>query len=342
MPFEIIRNDIVRMETDAIVNAANSSLRPGGGVCGAIFRAAGYQALDDACREVGHCDVGSAVITPGFDLPAKYVIHAVGPIWQGGSRGEAKLLESCYKSAMALAEENGCDSIAFPLISAGIYGYPKEEALQIAVSAIRKYLETSELSVHLVLFDRDSFRLGEEKLGKIQKYIDERYTEKKLASGRFTTEASLWRKQAREQENLADYCIAAPMSMGAAPKKRKLQELVDNLDESFSRRLLRLIDEKGMTDVEVYKRANLDRKLFSKLRKDDYSPGKSTVLALAIALRLNLDETVDLLRCAGFGLSRSSKSDVIIEYFITEGIYDIYEVNEALFAFDQKLLGVGA
>lgn len=336
MPFEIIRHDIVKMDTDAVVNAANSSLLPGGGVCGAIFRAAGYERLDAACAAIGHCDPGRAVITPGFDLRAKYVIHAVGPIWQGGSRGEAQLLASCYRSAMALAVENGCESIAFPLISAGIYGYPKEEALQIAVDSIRSFLDGNDLSVYLVLFDRGSFVIGEEKLGPIQRYIDDNYT-KAHAMGRNGLEGSARRKQLHEQAEEIDCIYSIAMS-----SPRRLEDLVNHLDDSFSAMLFRLIDEKGMTDVEVYKRANLDRKLFSKLRKDSYCPSKPTALALAVALKLNLDETKDLLGAAGFSLSRSSKFDVILEYFITEGIYDIYEINEALFAFDQKLLGVSA
>lgn len=340
MPFEIVRNDIVKMNTDAVVNAANSSLLPGGGVCGAIFRAAGYEKLDAACSAIGHCAVGSAVITPGFDLPAKYVIHAVGPIWHGGRAGEAELLAGCYRSALQLAVDNACESIAFPLISAGIYGYPKAEALRIAVDTIREFLSENELRVVLILFDRASLLIGEEKLGPVRAFIDENYI---LANEvpRPMSELRAHRKQAREQPKCT-FADAAPMSCGAAPKNRRLEELVNHLEESFSAMLFRLIDEKGMTDVEVYKRANLDRKLFSKLRKDSYNPGKATVLALAIALRLNLDETKDLLRRAGYGLSHSSKFDVIVEYFITEQIYDIYEVNAALFAFDQKLLGVSA
>lgn len=332
MPFSLVRNDIVNMRVDAIVNAANSSLAPGGGVCGAIFAAAGRTALEKACRAIGHCDVGSAVITPGFDLPARYVIHAVGPIWQGGSRGEADLLHSCYTRALHLARENGCESIAFPLISSGIFGYPKPQALRVAINAIEEFLLKYEMQVYLVIFDRAALLISERLYENIQHYIDDRYVELRA----FPRQAAEALPHARQRAEQADLPLAAPC---ATPGKRSLDDLLGHLDESFSRMLLRLIDEKGMTDVEVYKRANLDRKLFSKIRKEGYNPSKQTALALAIALRLNLDETKDLLGRAGYALSHSNKFDIIIEYFIEEGVYDIFEINEALFAFEQRLLG---
>ena len=332
MPFSLVRNDIVNMRVDAIVNAANSSLAPGGGVCGAIFAAAGRTALDKACRAIGHCDVGSAVITPGFDLPARYVIHAVGPIWQGGSRGEADLLHSCYTRALHLARENGCESIAFPLISSGIFGDPKPQALRVAINAIEEFLLKYEMQVYLVIFDRAALLISERLYENIQRYIDDRYVELRA----FPRQAAEALPHARQRAEQADLPLAAPC---ATPGKRSLDDLLGHLDESFSRMLLRLIDEKGMTDVEVYKRANLDRKLFSKIRKEGYNPSKQTALALAIALRLNLDETKDLLGRAGYALSHSNKFDIIIEYFIEEGVYDIFEINEALFAFEQRLLG---
>lgn len=339
MPFTIIRNDIVKMHCDAIVNAANSSLLPGGGVCGAIFRAAGYEKLNEACRQIKHCNIGDAVITPGFDLPAKYVIHTVGPIWQGGHSGESDLLKKCYYSTLELARKTGCESVAFPLISSGIYGYPKDEALRIAVDSIKNYIFNYDINVFLVLFDRDSFILGEQKLGKLQRFIDERYVSKNRIHGRSSVDIRAKAKQKYEQQCYESVVCDMAQPLIMAPNKRRLEDLIQNMDESFSRMLLRMIDEKGMDDVEVYKRANIDRKLFSKLRKDGYQPSKSTVLALAISLKLNIDETIDFLKSAGYSFSHNNKSDIIIEYFITEKIYDIFEVNEALFAFDQKLLG---
>lgn len=339
MPFTILRNDITKMPVDAIVNAANSALAPGGGVCGAIFAAAGYEPLDRACRQLGHCDVGQAVITDGFSLPAKHIIHTVGPIWRGGGQNEAALLRSCYQQTLRLAEREGCQSVAFPLISAGIYGYPKQEALRIAVDTIREFLNDSEMQVYLVLFDRSVVVLSQRLMGSIQSYIDDHYVDQHKLE-RSQTEAVVQKQQIWEQQETA---MACPQAAPAAPKpekhRRSLKDLLGHMDDSFSALLLQLIDQRGMTDVEVYKRANIDRKLFSKIRKNSYTPSKQTAIALAIGLRLNLDEANDLLSRAGYTLSNSSKFDVIISYFITEEIYDIYEINEALFAFDQKLLG---
>ena len=336
MPFELIRGDITALRVDAIVNAANTSLAPGGGVCGAIFSAAGYDAMERACRAIGYCGVGQAVATEGFALTARYVIHTVGPIWQGGGQGEAALLRSCYLNSLLLAEKKGCRSVAFPLISAGIFGYPKREALEIAVGAIREFLREHEMYVCLTVFDRSAAVLSEALMGGVRSYIDEHYVQAHTGP-RGAMEPLFQRRQLAEQS--LPSAQQAPMSACPAAPRRSLEDLLRHVDDSFSQMLLRLIDEKGMTDVEVYKRANLDRKLFSKLRKKGYSPSKPTALALAVALRLNLDETRDLLGRAGYALSHSSKFDVIVEYFIVEGVYDIYEINQALFAFDQRLLG---
>ena len=330
MSFTVIHGDITTMATDAIVNAANSRLAPGGGVCGAIFYASDYHKLDLACRKIGHCPVGQAVITPSFGMPAKYIVHAVGPIWQGGQQNEAKLLRDCYTSSLNRAKQHGCTSIAFPLISAGIYGYPKEEALRVAVDAIRAFLDDNEMTVYLVLFDRRAVVLPQAQRADVQAYIDDHYVERFEQEPVRRNEAAVMNEQLSEQ--------AVMMSMRALPT-RSLEDLVSHLDDSFSAMLLRLIDERGETDAAVYKRANIDRKLFSKIRKDSYKPSKQTATALALALRLDLDETVDLLGRAGYALSRSSKFDVIILYCIENQLYDIYEVNEILFAFDQKLLG---
>lgn len=331
MPLYFVRNDLVCMETDAIVNAANTSLAPGGGVCGAIFQAAGYARLDAACRALGHCAVGDAVVTPGFALKARYVIHTVGPIWQGGGQHEAQLLQSCYRRSLELAVQQGCASVAFPLISAGIYGYPKADALRIAVQTIAAFLLEQELVVYLVLFDRDAVQLGKQLSASLQQYIDDHYIQER-SSRRIREEAHLQRLQLAEQAALAE---------DATPVGCSLEEAMQQLEETFSQRLLSLMAEKGMTASEVYKRANLDRKHFSKIRLDrNYQPKKTTVLALAVALRLNLSETKAFLQTAGFALTHSSKLDVIVEFFITQGCYDIFEINQALFKKDQHLLGL--
>lgn len=324
MPLEIVRHDITKMDVHAIVNAANPQLRMGGGVCGAIFKEAGREKLQAVCDEIGYCPVGQAVITEGFDLPAKYIIHTPGPIWNGGTHNEAEQLKDCYKKSLELAAAHQCESIAFPLISTGIYGYPKNEALQIAVTTISEFLMKSEMYVYLVVFDKNAFSLSQKLFVSIEEYIDEHYVEE--------AEKNFIR---RIEEN---YALQSESVQESA--RYSLIEVINDLDETFSERLLRFIDEKGMTDVETYKRANIDRRLFSKIRNEvGYTPKKKTVIAFAIALRLNVDETNDLLSSSGYTLSRSSKFDVIIEYFINERTYNIHEINEALFTFDQQLLG---
>ncbi len=336
MPLKIIRNDIIKMPVDAIVNAANTALKMGGGVCGAIFAAAGAEKLQKDCDQIGKCAGGEAVITNAYNLPSRYVIHTVGPIWQGGSHGEAHLLHNCYTNSLTLAWQHECQSIAFPLISSGIYGYPKDQALQIAISAISEFLLNYEIMVYLVVYDKKAFVLSTKLSSAIEKYIDDNYIEEHRLSQRRRGIEPYEIQQLEEIHERFDTCASMP----AAEVKPSLEDLVNQLDESFSQMLLRLIDEKGMTDVETYKRANIDRKLFSKIRSTKgYNPSKVTAIAFAIALELNLDETSDLLSKAGYTLSHSNKFDVIIKYFIEEGNYNIYEINEALFAFDQVLLG---
>lgn len=330
MPFIIVRNDITKMKVDAIVNAANTQLQMGGGVCGAIFEAAGAKQLQAACDKLAPINTGEAVITPGFNLPAKYIIHTAGPVYHDGKYGEEKQLRDCYINSLKLAAENKCESIAFPLISSGIYGYPKDEALQVASSAIRDFLDENDLAVYLVVFDKEAFSASLKLMGEVESYIDEHYEEKR----RHYQSRRLLSVERLTLEEPAAY-EAKPMVAAAG-----LDDLISNLDEPFSKTLLRLIDAKGKTDVEVYKRANLDRKLFSKIRTGiSYTPSKRTAIALAIALELNLNETEDLLRRAGYSLSHSNKFDVIIEYFIINKKYDIFEINEVLFQYDQPLLG---
>lgn len=330
MSLEIVRNDITKMKVDAIVNAANSSLKMGGGVCGAIFSAAGASELQAECDEISLCKVGEAVITGGYHLFAKHIIHAVGPIWQGGKHDEAKLLHDCYKNALNLARKYELESIAFPLISSGIYGYPKDQALQVAIQAISEFLMEHEMKVYLVVYDQKAFVLSEKLFSAVERYIDDHYVEE------HTRRDSNRRIESYEYRQIHEMNSMPMPSM----KRRSLEDVLGNLDESFSEMLLRLIDEKGMTDVETYKRANIDRKLFSKIRSTKgYNPSKATAIAFAIALKLNLDETKDLLGKAGYTLSQSNKFDVIIQYFIEEGNYDIHEMNEVLFAFEQVLLG---
>ena len=319
MPLQIVRNDITKMKCDAIVNAANSSLLGGGGVDGAIHKAAGPKLLAE-CKTLGGCKTGQAKITEGYDLPCKYVIHTVGPVWQGGENGEEELLRSCYRESLDLAKKKECQSVAFPLISAGAYGYPKETALNVAVNEISSFILENDMTVYIVVYDKSSFDVGK-KLTEIKEYIDERYVDENL----------ILRSQALNFNMSCAEADGAPL---------KLSDRLNRVDESFSQMLLRKIDEKGMTDAECYKKANVSRKLFSKIRSDvNYKTSKTTAIAFAVALELDLTETKDLLMKAGFALSHSNKFDIIIEYFIEKGNYNIFEINETLFAFDQSLLG---
>lgn len=333
MPFVIVRQDITKMQVDAIVNAANTELQMGGGACGAIFHAAGARELQAACDKLAPIQTGEAAITPGFALPAKYVIHAAGPVYSRQDPAHSReLLRSAYINSLKLATENGCQSTAFPLISSGIYGYPKDEALEVARLAIEEYLRDHDMEVYLVVFDKSSFRIGKALLGDVESYIDQHYVDAHTYD----------RSQLLEVEEAAFREAAFPGVCAAKPMSRPsqgLEGLMKNLDEPFSTALLKLIDQKGKTDVEVYKRANMDRKLFSKIRTGKgYTPKKPTILALAIALELSLDETDNLLERAGYALSHASKFDVIVEYFIVNRKYDIFEINEVLFAYDQPLL----
>ena len=330
MPLQIVRNDITKMEVDAIVNAANSSLLGGGGVDGCIHRAAGPELLAE-CKMLGGCETGSAKITKGYRLPCKYVIHAVGPRWRDGKHGEREKLVSCYRTSLAQAKEHGCETVAFPLISSGIYGYPKDQALKVAIDTISDFLLENDMTVYIVIFDRKAYQISEKLFSDIAAYIDDTYVDAHTDSHA----SQLLRMQMLSDEP-EEAIFGAPMAASA----KSLDDALSQIDESFSEMLLRKIDEKGMTDAQCYKKANIDRKLFSKIRSDRlYKPSKPTALAFAIALELPLDETKDMLMKAGFALSHSNKFDIIIEYFIEHGNYNIFEINEALFAFDQSLLG---
>ena len=335
MPLIIVRNDITKMPVDAIVNAAKESLLGGGGVDGCIHRAAGPELLAE-CRTLGGCKTGDAKITKAYRLPCRYVIHTVGPVWNGGSHGEREQLVSCYRTSLALAKEHNCETLAFPLISSGIFGYPKDQALRVAVDTIGEFLLHNDMTVYLVIFDRKAYQISGKLFADIAEYIDDHYVDAHTDSLR----ERLRRMNAPESHAEAVCESAMPTPMMAPKAAGGLDDLLAHLDAGFSETLLKLIDRSGKKDAEIYKKANVDRKLFSKIRNNpDYKPSKSTAIAFAIALELNLDETRDLIARAGYALSASSKFDVIIEYFIGQKKYDIFEINEALFAFDQSLLG---
>ena len=329
MPFEIVRNDIVNMKVDAIVNTANPRPIIGAGTDKAVHDKAGARLLL-ARKEIGNIAVGEAAITPAFDLDANYVIHTAGPIWRDGKSSEEALLASCFKNSLRLAKEKECESIAFPLISTGSYGFPKPLALQIAVREISSFLMENEMQVYLVVFEKQSFELSEKLFKSVSSYIDANYVSDKMnleygtsKLRRFDYEEMLLRE--------SSYEITSKMS--------NLDGMLNDLDKGFSETLLYLIDRTGKKDSEIYKKANVDRKLFSKIRNNaDYRPSKATAIAFAIALELSMDETDDLLARAGIALSQSNKFDVIVRYFIENKKYDIFELNSVLFEFDQPLI----
>lgn len=458
MSFNIIRNDITKVSADAIVNTANPKPIYAGGTDSAIYAAAGAEALLKEREKIGDIEVGQSAVTSAFGLDAKYIIHTVGPEWTDGEHGEQEAVKNCYENSLKLAKELGCESIAFPLIATGVYGFPKDEALKIAISVFSDFLAGEDMEITLVVFDKESFVLSDEIFSGVDEYIDDNYAKSTLDEeyatdrcerdtviedaslnetfassadssrgglrnlfgklgkmGRKNESVSMHESVAREtaaddfcdggsndasdegclaeepegrpdaDANLAEKnvgrqtapreaffgasmpsasaqmarsamcmeqafegqvrCMApagmlnAPAAGAKAKQTRSLDDLMANVSETWQESLFRLIDEKGYTDTEVYKRANVDRKLFSKIRSNaDYQPKKITAVAFALALNLNLDETKDLIGRAGYALSPSSKFDLIIEYFIENEVYDTYTINLALFEHDQPLL----
>ena len=361
MPFKIIRNDITKVKADAIVNTANPKPVIGSGTDSAIYHAAGEAGLLAERRKIGNIVPGNVAVTPAFHLTAKYIIHTVGPVWVDGRHGEREILHSCYKNSLELAVELSAESIAFPLIATGVYGFPRDEALNIALSEIGKFLLTHDMEVILVVFDRKAFELSEELVGEIEAYIDDHGVraardEEYGEYGNWEHSQSIRRR--RELEDLQMYhssladvsedIIPDAMSMpeAAAPvmlpdmEGKSLDEILDDAGQSFQQRLFELIDQSGMDDVSVYKKANIDRKVFSRIRcKADYKPKKKTAVAFAIALRLDMPTMLDLLSRAEIAFSPNNKFDLIITYFVTNGNYDIYEINAALFKYGQPILG---
>lgn len=351
MPFEIVRNDIAKMTVDAIVNTANPRPVIGLGTDSMIHEAAGPNLLI-ARQAIGRIDVGCAKITPAFALQAKYVIHTVGPVWDGGSYGEEESLRNCYDNSLKLAVENKCKSIAFPLISTGNYGFPKDKALQIAISSFSTFLLEHDIQIYLVVYDRASFKLSEKLFQSVASYIDENYVD----SHDFTYGALDDNRRRIRRRRKAEICESralmseAPVmdameeltTCGAAPKAKatSLVDMLKQADAGFTETLLNLIDKTGKKDSEIYKKANISKQHFSKIRNNpNYKPTKPTAIALALALELSLDDTKDLIGRAGYALTNSSKFDLIIRYFIEQGNYNVVEINIALYEFDQALLG---
>lgn len=399
MALQIIRNNITNVEADAIVNTANPKVAVGPGVDYAIYTAAGWDRLLEARAVIGPMKPGEVAYTPAFDLDAKYIIHAIGPAWRGGSHGERETVAKCYSKSLKLAAELGCESIAFPLLATGTYGFPKDEALRIAMAEISRFLLENEMEVMLVVYDKESFEVSGKLFSDIKSFIGDPEPVKYSAPGRnyYSNRGSRRRvlknlrkdrapKAKRPVEETEDLEVSidledltdkdteffsealldidldlmeesksvvsddyfsgyggagGPAYAPAFPTpKESLDDRIIHLDKTFQEYLFMLIDRRGLTDTEVYKKANIDRKHFSKIRSNvDYTPSKKTALALAIALELSLDETRDLLARAGLALSPSIVYDQIIGYCIEHGNYDIYEINCVLFKYDQPTLG---
>lgn len=348
MPFEIVRNDITKMAVDAIVNTANPRPVIGSGTDSMIHRAAGPKLLT-ARQAIGPIHVGCAELTPAFGLQAKYVIHTVGPVWNGGEHGEEALLRSCYDQALSLALAHNCQSIAFPLISTGNYGFPKDKALQIAIAAFSTFLLEQEMQIYLVVFDRTSFKLSEKLFQSVASYIDQNYVDTHQMPS-FGHRRSIGSCAARRQptedieycaslEDCSETSMLRPYAPTAASKSLSLEDMLKQADAGFTETLLRMIDNTGKKDSEIYKKANISKQHFSKIRNNpNYKPTKPTAIALALALELSLEDTKDLIGRAGYALTNSSKFDLIIRYFIEQHNYNIVEINIALYEFDQALL----
>ena len=335
MPLQIIRQDITKMQVDAIVNTTNEEMVGYSGVDLAVHRAAGTE-FDAECRALAPLGLGHAKLTGAYNLPCKYVIHTSGPVWQGGKMGESDILRSCYVESLKLAVEKGCQSVAFPLISSGAYGFPKDQVLKFAIQTITEFLFEHELTVYLCVFDRDSYSFSQKLFHDIRSFIDDDHD----ACVREITDCAP-AEEPRQFFLASRRMIDASETVLGSPKNTSLRDYMRDMDKSFQEKLFDLIDKSRMTDVECYKRANVDKRTFSKIKSNkDYKPSKQTAIAFAIALRLDLDATQDLLATVGFTLSRSNVFDKIIQYFIQNGNYNIFEINEALFEFDQSLLGV--
>ena len=346
MPFEIVRNDIAYMQADAIVNTANPHPVVGSGVDSAMHQKAGKK-LMEARLKIGEIAPGQAAATPAFGLDANIVIHTVGPVWTDGSRGEEEILASCYRNSLALAVQNHCDSIAFPLLATGNYGFPRPLALQIAVREISAFLMEHDMLVYLVVFDQAAYQLSEKLFQSVSSYIDENYIEEKTREEyranynrrlRDFRALPLYSSAAKEEEETV---CGLPVSDGALPQQgAELDQMLESLDAGFSETLLKLMDRTGKKDSEIYKKANVDRRLFSKIKNNpEYQPRKTTAVGFALALELTQEETTEFLARAGFALSSSSKFDVIVKYFLENKNYNVFELNEVLFRFDQPLIG---
>ena len=316
MPFKIVRNDLTKMQVDAIVNTANEESTYGDGTDKAVYEAAGMEELLEARRKIGYLEEGQAAITPGFRLPAKYIIHAVSPFYWDGESGEEQKLRACYRNSLNLAEQYNCKSIAFPLIATGSFGYPKEEGMRIALDEINAFLLHHNMLIYLVVFDGKATKLGFSLYPNLEVYIDQKYVCDK-----------------RESEYCDRYFASdtEEVEYAVIQDDSTIEERMAEMTDTFQKQLLYLINKKGFTNAEVYKRAIVTKQLFSKIKKDpNYHPDKATAMRLCVGAKLSMDETKDLLARAGYALSPCDKTDIIFSYFIEHCIYDMIEIDITL------------
>ena len=356
MPFKIVRNDIVSMKVDAVVNTASTFVCVGAGCDSAIYNAAGFDLLLNERQKIGEVPEGNSFITPGFNLPAKYIIHTVSPLYIDGESGEEEKLRNCYRSSLKLAKENNLTSIAFPLISTGSFGYPRQEGMRIAIDEINVFLLQNEMLVYIVVYDSVSASIASRITGSLDSYIDDRYVDLNAVSAT---------RSIRMPEPMPMMNAEPSMPSNAKPKSRlrdlfgsrsvqrnlqksdsardeeyaacyalnedSLDDRISHMSDTFSQYLLYLIERKGMKNSDVYKQAVVDKKVFSKIKNNiDYHPNKMTAMCLCVGAKLNLDDTKDLLARAGYALSPCDKTDVIFSYFIEHEIFDIIEIDIAL------------
>ena len=322
MPFKIVRNDLTKMQVDAIVNTANEAPIYSTGTDTAVYKAAGEEELLAERRKIGYLSEGDVAITPGFQLPAKYIIHAVSPRFMDGKSGEEDRLRSCYRKSLDLAAEYGCQSIAFPLIATGSFGYPKEEGMRIALDEINAFLIKQEMIVYLVVFDDKATQLGRNLYPDLEAYIDSHYVYEKHEEEYRGYSLPIMRNCAPIEEDFSSFL---------EDHESALEDRMTHMSDTFQEYLMYLINLKQLTNASVYKKALVTKQLFSKIKLNpDYHPDKSTAMRLCVGARLNLDETKDLLARAGYALSPCDKRDIIFSFFIEHEVYDMIEIDIAL------------
>ena len=349
MPFKIIRDDITKVKADAIVNPANPEPVIGGGVESAIYEAAGKEKLLEARKELGRLQPGKVGVTEAFNLAAKYIIHVSGLYWKGGNSFEARCLKECYEKALKAALDKGCKSIAFPLLGTGTYGFPKDIGLDVAVSTFTEFLEEYEMEITLVVFDNEAVNVSGKLVYEVKSFIDDKYAHEVLETEykkdrnieRYALPNERFHLLLKEEtyDVLDNACTKDTFS---AKPSGSLEAALKNIyKESFEKHLQQLINKKGLKNSEVYAAANISKQYFSKLLKGQVKPSKDKMLALAVGLRLNMDETADFLRIGGYALSPISQTDTVVEYFIRKQEYNVLKINIVLFDYGLEPLTNG-